>query len=164
MKLSLYDISSQYVEALEKLDALDLPEEAIADTLEGLKGELQEKCQNVAAYNENILALANAKKMAAKRLSEQAKAIESKSARLVNYLDQNMKKAGISEISCDLFTIKYKKNPPSVEIDDESKIDRKYINKKVTVSPDKAAIKKAIQEGKTITGARIIQGQRLVIV
>lgn len=162
--MNLYELSTQYVDALKSLDDLDLPAEVISDTLEGLGGELMEKCKNVAAYQQNLLALAAAKKEAAKRLSEQAKQLENRAQSFIDYLDSNMQRAGITEIECPLFKIKYRKNTPSVLIEDESLIDKKFIKEKITTAPDKTAIKKAIQDGEVIEGASLQQGEKLVIV
>lgn len=162
--MNLYELSTEYKSALTRLNDLDLPEQAVKDTLEGMEGELKEKCINVAAYQQNILALAQAKRDAAKRLNEQAKIIEGKAQSLIDYLDSNMKLAGISEIECPLFTVKYRKNPPSVVIEDEEKIDSKYVKEKLTKSLDKVAIKKAIQSGEEVDGASIEQRSKLVIV
>ena len=54
------------------------------------------------------------------------------------------------------------KNPPSVVIEDESKISEEYLIKQ---SPkiDKAAIKKAISAGKEVSGASLKQSESLRI-
>jgi len=160
---SLYNLATQHQQALSRLEEMDLPAEVVRDTIESLSGELEAKCESVAMWRENQLVIAKAKKEAAKRLTDQAKAIENRANSMIEYLDNNMRKAGITEIDCDYFTIKYAKNPPSVNITHESNIPRDYIKVTTIEAPDKAKIKKAIQSGIDIDGAELVQGERLVI-
>lgn len=161
--MNLYELATQYQDALKTLDNLDLPAEVVSDTLEALTGELKEKCQNVAAYQQNLIATASAKREAAARLIAQAEALESRADSLIEYLDSNMQRSGITEITCPLFTVKYKKNPPSVSIIDDKLLDKRFIKTKVTESVDKIAIKKAIKDGEKVEGAELVSAQRLVI-
>ena len=52
-----------------------------------------------------------------------------------------------------------KKNPPRVEVTDESLIPAEFISYRPVI--DKAAIKYAIEEGKEIPGAELVQSTRL---
>jgi len=161
--MNLYELSHQYQNALESLSDMDLPDEVLKDTLEALGGELMDKYKNVALYKQNLMVVAQAKKDAAKSLNDQAKAIENKAMRLMDYLDENMKRNNITEITCPYFTVKYRKNPPSVIIDDESLLPESMVRTKTTTAPDKAAIKKAIQSGEHVAGARVVQNETLTI-
>lgn len=51
----------------------------------------------------------------------------------------------------------------SVEVDSMEQLHARYLNEKVTVTPDKIAIKKAIKAGENITGARISENFNLQI-
>ena len=64
--LSLYQLSHNYLQALDFLTdpELDLPVEAINDTLEALEGELEDKAINVAKFLRNMEATAEAIKAA----------------------------------------------------------------------------------------------------
>ena len=59
------------------------------------------------------------------------------------------------------FTVK--NNPPSVKINDEEMIPEKFKKEKVTISIDKTAIKKAIQDGEEVMGAELTVSKSLVI-
>ena len=65
-KLSLYDLSTNYLQALDFLTdpEMDLPIEAVNDTLEALAGELEDKAINVAKFLRNMEAMAEAIKNA----------------------------------------------------------------------------------------------------
>ena len=59
------------------------------------------------------------------------------------------------------FTVK--NNPPSVKINDEELIPEKFKKEKVTITVDKTAIKKAIQDGEEVLGAELVVWKSLVI-
>lgn len=56
-----------------------------------------------------------------------------------------------------------KSNPPSVKINDEELIPDKFKKEKVSITIDKTAIKKAIQDGEEVIGAELVVGKSLVI-
>ena len=56
-----------------------------------------------------------------------------------------------------------KNNPPSVKINDEELIPDKFKKEKVSITIDKTAIKKAIQDGEEVIGAELVVGKSLVI-
>lgn len=56
-----------------------------------------------------------------------------------------------------------KSNPPVVKINDEELIPDKFKKEKVTISIDKTAIKKAIQDGEEVMGAELTVSKSLVI-
>ena len=162
--MKLYKLTAQYDEALKTLGEMDLPEEVVADTLEALSGEIEEKATNVAKYMENILADASAIKEAEKKMSVRRKAIENRAARLKEYLKTNMERSGITEISCPYFVIKIKNNPPAVVVDDLEEVPEKF--KKIipaTEVADKAAIKAEIKENGSCPGAHTESSTRVEI-
>ena len=50
---SLYKISEQAQKSISELLDMDLPEDAVKDTIEAIQGELEEKIISVAAYIKN---------------------------------------------------------------------------------------------------------------
>ena len=63
--------------------------------------------------------------------------------------------------------IAYFKKDTSVQIEDLdyflSNAEEKYLNKKISITPDKAAIKAAIKEGKEVVGANLLEKKNLII-
>lgn len=161
---SLYELSGQYRAISDKLHDLDLPEEVIADTLEGLGGDLQEKSVNVAKYFRNLEAMADQIKQAEAQMSARRKAIEKRAYSLKQYLQANMELAGITKIESPWFVVSIKTNPASVVIDDESEIPYDYMREiPASFVPDKKIIKSAIDEGYTVPGCHLERGTRLEI-
>lgn len=168
MSESLYSINQRYNDAInqlfEMLENGDIDDQAFADTVEGIEGELTDKAVNVAAYIRNLDARVEQIKEAEQAMRQRRQAAESKAARLRDYLMAVMSSQGIKEIPSAEFDIKVRKTPPSVVVACEVN-DLPDEFKRITVStaPDKTALKKAIQAGSEIAGVSLQSGQKLDI-
>lgn len=161
---ALYQLASEYREAADRLNDLDLPDEVIADTLEGLAGAVESKSTNVAFVIRNLEGWVEQIKAAETEMAKRRKAIENRAARLRDYLLTNMERCGIRKIESPYFVLSIKNNPGSVEIIDESAIPPDYIREiPAKHEPDKALIKKAINDGFDVPGCRINQSSRVEI-
>jgi hypothetical protein len=69
---------------------------------------------------------------------------------------------GDKEVITKYGVMKVRKNPPSVVVDDIAKIPTEFQKQKIEVTIDKTAIKKAIQNGEKVDGARLESSERLV--
>ncbi len=163
--VSLYELAAEHRQNLEKLADLDLPAEVVADTLESLGGDLEEKTQNVAAFICNLESAAEAIKNAEEKMAKRRKAIENRAASLRRYVLDAMMHNGIQKIECPLFRIGIVKNPPSVEIYDERQVPVQYMTDPPPPPPqiDKKLIAQALKDGFDVPGARLAQGVRLAI-
>jgi hypothetical protein len=56
------------------------------------------------------------------QMQARRKSVEKRAASLREYLHANMEKAGIQKIECPWFVVSIKKNPASVQVDDESAV------------------------------------------
>lgn len=163
--LSLYDISKDYLQALDAFtdpDA-DIPLDAAIDTLEGIEGQLQDKAVNVAKFMQNLDATAKAIREAEQQMAKRRKAIENRAQWLRDYLKLNMEAAGITKIESPWFRLAIQKNPDAVEITDEALVPDIFKTEVVTVKIDKPAIKEALRDGAEIPGATLSQTTRLAI-
>lgn len=163
--LALYEISNNYLQALDFLTdpELDLPIEAINDTLEGLSWELEEKAVNVTKFLRNMEASAEAIKQAEEAMAKRRKVLENRAKWLKDYLKANMERTGISKIECPFFKLSVQKNPDSVNILDEDAIPEQFKEQVISWKISKTAIKDAIKVGQTVPGAELVSGTRLVI-
>ena len=163
---ALYQIADIYLQDLEKLNDLDLPDEVVRDTLESIQGDLQEKCTNVAAYIRNTESLAEQIKQAEQAMAARRKALENRADRIRKYLLENMQRTGITKIESPWFKIELAKNPPSVVVDDEDTLKfahPEFVKVVTTESIDKAAVKEAIKAGQIVEGARLASSDRVTI-
>jgi hypothetical protein len=163
--ITLYELSQTYREALDVLTDpdLDLPSEVIADTLEGLQGNLEDKAIAVAQFFRNLEATAVAIKEAEQRMSQRRKAIENRVASLKTYLKDSMEACGITKIESPWFALSIAKNPAAVDVFDEAAVPAEYKEEIVTVKIDKTGIKRAIESGAEVPGAMLTRGTRLAI-
>lgn len=165
MNTSLYVLAGEYLAAATKLADTDLDEQTIADTLEGLAGDLEVKATNVAMFVRNLDASAEAIKGAEAAMAARRKAIENRAERIRSYLKENMERTGITKIECPYFKLSIRNNPPSVVVDSENLIPAAFMRQPEPPppSPDKAAIKAAIQSGHEVPGCHLQAGTSLVI-
>jgi hypothetical protein len=161
---ALYQLVAQYRE-LQQIDAEEIPEDVLRDTLEALSGELEMKATNVAMFCQNLDTFAANCDEAAKRMKERATKIKRKADQVRGYLQTMMEAAQITKIEAPEFTLAIRKNPPSLVIVPDAKIPDEFMVKPPVPAPypDKTAIKEAIKAGRKVDGCRLEQGQRLEI-
>ena len=159
---SLYDIAAEYRQTADKLADLDLDEQTIADTLEGMSGALELKAQNVVMFARNLEATATAIKEAETAMASRRKAIEHRAAGLRRYALSAMQVAGVQSIECPYFKLSVRKNPPAVEVFDAAQIPAQFM-RTPPPAPDKKAITEAIKAGQEVPGARLVSGERLEV-
>lgn len=163
MNISLFELKSEYQLAAQKLQDMDLDEQTLADTLESLAGDLETKATNTVMVSRNMRAVVPAIKEAAKAMLDRAKAIESRADYLEKRVFDTMIETGITKIECAYFKLTIQDNPPAVEVFDSLQVPMDYMREvQVTYTPDKALIKKAIQDGFDVPGAKLTHGKRLV--
>ena len=74
-----------------------------------------------------------------------------------------METTGTKKIEAPDILIKTGKNPPSVEIYDESLIPAQFVTSKMVTSISKAYIKESIKAGNEVPGARLNESMRVII-
>lgn len=165
MTPTLYEISAAYRADVEKLSNLELDEETLADTLEGMSGELEEKAQNVVFFARNLEATAAAIKEAEAQMAARRKALERRADSLRRYVFSSMQVAGVTKIECPYFKLAIQNNPPAVDLYEPDLLPLEFMVQPETPppAPDRAAIKAAIKAGIEVPGARLTQSQRLAI-
>lgn len=159
----LYALTETYRAALVELEDLDLPEDAVRDTLEGLRGELEEKALNVAAYFQNLEATAQAVRQAEKHMQERRKRIERRIASMKHYLLENMQACGITRIDSPQFSLVVRRNPGTVVIDREDELPAEFVLVRTERVPDKTSIRARLKAGESVTGAHLEHSSRLEV-
>lgn len=163
--LSLYEISTQYREALTVLTdpEMELSTEVVLNTLDGLQGELEEKAINVAKFMKNMETTALAIRQAETQMAKRRRAIENRADWLKIYLKGNMEACGINQIDSPWFRLSIQNNPPSVNIIDENLVPPEFKEEVKTLKINKIVIKERLKAGETIQGANLTQSKRLVV-
>lgn len=157
MSTSLFDLANEARALRERLLDLELDEQTVLDTLEGETGELTTRATNVVAIAMELDATAAAIKDAESKMAARRKAIEHRADRLRAYVRDAMQLAGIERVSCPWFVATVAQNPPSVVIDSEAQLPAEYVRTVTTTTPDKQAIRAALQAGEDVPGARLMR-------
>ena len=163
MNVTLYELSEDYRQALQILADPELPPEAVADTLEGMIGTLEDKATNIAMFFRNLEATAAAIKEAEETMTKRRKALETRVSWLKGYLKDNMERCGIQKVESPWFVLSIQKNPAAVDILDEGSLPDEFVEIVTTRKVDKTSIKKAIEAGEEVPGAVLTRGTRLSI-
>jgi hypothetical protein len=158
MNLALYQLSDQYIQDLQRLNELDLDEQTMLDTLEGLQGGIEAKATNVAMFARNLEAMAEQIKQAEAAMYARRKALTNRAEYLRRYLLDNMRRTGISKIESPYFVISVRKNGnPALIVDDDSSIPDEYWHQPPPPPRelDKAKLKADLKEGVIVDGVRL---------
>ena len=162
---SLYDIQGRYRAIQELLSESDLDPQLLADTMEGIEGELEVKCQNYAMVIKNLEGDIEALDNEIRRLTSRKKTLENNIKRMKEALRDAMIATGKTKFKTELFSFSVQNNPASVVLDTEDldTLPNEFI--RIKKEPDKTAIKEALLKGdQKLSGyAHIEQGKSLRI-
>jgi hypothetical protein len=159
--MNLYQITNeaQYLAAL--LETEELTPELEAELLINQE-QLQSKGINYAKVIANYQSESDQIDAEIKRL----KVLKDSRDKKVSWLTESLKNAmlvsGIEKIESPLFKISLRRSE-AVEVEVPEALPVDWQVKKITITADKVAIKKAIKEGYSITGARLIENFNLSI-
>lgn len=158
--MKLYEISAEYERFMREVEAGDIPEDCIEDTLEGIVGELEDKADNIACIikdiDSDITAIATEKA----RLAAREKVLKNRADRLSRYLSDALLRADMREVNTARNRITFRKSE-GVIIEDAAAFvawateNRDDLLRYEQPKPDAAAIKEAIQHGAAIPGAAV---------
>lgn len=155
--MTLYELTAEYTSLLDAIESGEIPEEAIADTLEAVEGSFFAKCDNVACAIKNLLSEAEMIKAEEQKLKARRTAKEKSAARLMEYLDRSLKAAGKDKFETARAEGRYRKST-AVKVDDTfyswAKRHKEYLIF-ADPTPNKTAIREALERGATVKGASI---------
>ncbi len=158
--MKLYELTNDYLAFLEAIDNDEIPEEAIADTLEAITGEIEVKADNIACILKSLEAEVAAIKAEEVKLAQRRKAKENLHERVKKYLSDTLLFAGIDNIETARNRITFRKSE-SVEVADTSAFilwaqsNRDDLLTYGAPTVNKTAIKKALKDGAEIVGAEL---------
>ena len=170
MGMTLYDIDAQ-IAALDGAAEDDMLIDAetgellsVAQALDALRMEREEKLENVACWVKNLCAEADAIREEENRLVKRRKAAETKAANLKSWLLAAMTREDgtTDKLKTGRVSISVKRNPPSTVVDDEL-LPSTYKVAKITYQANKELIKRELLAGGEVPGAHLEYGRIVVI-
>ena len=151
---TLYEIDQAILDCIDE----ETGEIISPEKLEALQMERDAKIEKVALWYKNLCSDAEAYKAEKLAFAEKQKAAETKAESLKLWLDNALSGNPFKTTKVD---IKYR-NSKQVIVDDLYKIDDTYM-KYAEPTPDKTAIKKAIESGVKLEGCHIEEKQNINI-
>ena len=163
--MTLYELTEQYKMLLELAEDPDTDPTTLTDTMEALTGEIEDKADGYAAVIQALQDDVECIAVEAKRLQNRKKSIEANIDRMKASLMEAMKATGKTKFKTALRSFSIAKNPASVVIDAAQLTDIPAVYlKQRDPDIDKAALKKALQEGVNLEGvAHLVQSEGLRI-
>ena len=142
------------------LNCIDLETGEIIDTeqLDKLTMEREAKLENVACWIKELKAEAEALKAEKMALAKRQQVAENKMESLKKYLAYALDGQAFKTVRA---SVTFRKSQ-AVEIADIYKLDENYLKYKEPEA-DKTAIKEAIKQGKTVTGATLVENTSVII-
>lgn len=165
--MKLYEIANDYLALMQAIENDEIPEEAIADTLEAIVAEIEDKADNIACLLKNIDADIVAIKAEEAKLAERRKVKEKSAERIKQYLSDVLQSAAIDKVETARNRITFRKSE-SVELDESAFVTWAMQNRDdlLTHSAPKAnktEIKKALKGGAEIVGAQLVSKNNIQI-
>lgn len=155
--MKLYELSSAWVE----LQEMDCDPQTLADTLEAIECELDDKLINISKLVRSMNAEADAIQLEILRLRTQKERMEKRIESLLEYARNAMITTHKTNVSDGISGFRIQKNPPKVEIINDELVPLCYYKEKVIRDVDKNAIKQAITGGFTVPGVVLKQDEAI---
>lgn len=161
MKLRLYNIQQEYISLAESIiDNDGLLSEEMEAALQINKDQLENKSQCYGFIVRQLEGECDMIDNEIKRLEAMKKSRGKTVDRLKESVSKAMLLYEIDKIETPTLKISFRKSE-SIEIEEESLIDEKYMTVKTTKTPDKKAIKEAIKAGEIVLGVTLKENQNI---
>ena len=163
--MTIYEITNDYLQLMQMMEDSELDPQTLADTMEGIEGELEDKADNYARVMKNMEADLNGIKAEIERLSTRKKTIENNIKRMKEALQFSMETTGKTKFKTELFSFGIRKNAPAVVMDEPyiENVPERFL-KYSDPTINRTAIKEAIQNGEDLEGlAHLEQSKSLTI-
>lgn len=152
---ALYEIDSEIVECVDT----ETGEIIDAEKLDALEMERDEKIESIILWRKDILAEAKAVKEEADSLTDRVKKLNNKADSLKEWIAKALNGDKFKTTKC---SVSYRASKSTV-IDNFADIPEEYYKLPNESWVSKDAVKKAIEEGKTIPGAHIEEKTSIII-
>ena len=151
----LYDLTDKLTSLQRLAESGNADPQAIADTMEMVEGDFEDKAVGYVKVYKSIDADVKEIDAEIKRLQERRSSFNNNANTIKQRLVQAMVETGHEHIKTPLFTI-YTRRTVSVQApEDPNKLPPEFI--KTTLMVNKADLKKALQAGREVPNARLVE-------
>lgn len=163
----LYEINRSIEELLETVTDPETGEVVDLDALDDLLLEKEQKIENVILYYKDVQAELAAVTHEYMKLQERAERLGSTADGLKLYISKALDGQKFKTAKCE---VSYRKSE-AVDVDDgfiewannPDNLALHFVKRKITDTPDRAAIKKYLKEGGTLEHCRLVEKQNISI-
>lgn len=161
--MTLYELTQEYANLLAMAEDEDLDEQTLADTFEGLEGEIEDKADGYAKVIAELKMQGEGLQKEIDRLTKMKKSLEGNIERMKKTLEFAMIATGKKKFKTPLFSFWIQKNTPSLKLDvvDEAVPAKYHIPQPDKI--DREAIKKDLKNGADIDWAHMEQSESIRI-
>lgn len=159
-KSSLYGLTTE----LRTIDQLleESEETGLFERQNELTALIQEKADSIVYYGQSQDDFLELIDKRIKELQDLKKRTTNKVNNFEKYVLNCMDLLGVQKISGQMATIQIKKPSKKVDVFDQNLLEAEFLRTKTLIEPDKIAIKAAIESGKDVQGASLVDGERKV--
>lgn len=152
---TLYDLTDKLTSLQRLAEDGTVDPALIADTMDSIEGDFEDKAVGYVKVYKSIEADVDVIDAEIKRLQERKASFKNNANTIKQRLVQAMVETGNERIKTPLFTI-YTRRTVSVEApEDPNKLPPEFI--KTTLAVNKADLKKALQSGRDVPNARLVE-------
>lgn len=150
---NIFELSADFLQIRDMMDDPELDPKTLADTMEGVEGELEEKFDSYVYVAKMIIADIGALDLTIDQLTERKKALEKNLKKLKDNMTLVMKETGKTKFKTPFHSYWVQANPKSVVIDAGSvrDIPEDYLNYK-DPEPSKSKMAEAMENGVDLSG------------
>lgn len=163
--MRLYEMANEFKNVRELFECGDIDEQTMKDTLEFVGLPFNEKLKNCLMLMREFEASSAALEAEIDRIkSLQANANKSAES-LKKYIAECLELSGTDKVDLGLFKITLKAPTKAVEVFDDSILPADYfVIVPESKRPDKALIDKALKDGFDVSGAKLVDGKRALLI
>lgn len=163
MSAALYMISHNYREILQMaLDEGLEADEELREALVNIRGELQEKVDNLCYVIRALGEEEESLRAEAARLAEKATARANKAVRLKEYLMSNLNAAGVTKVRAPHFTVSIVQGRETVAIASDDQIPQQFW--KVETTLKRRDLIDALKRGEEVPGTQLTRGEPYILI
>ena len=145
---TLYELAGEFQQLLDMIQNGEYTEEELADTMEGLDGEIEIKADGYAKVIKEIEGNVSTIKAEIDRLSGKKSALDNSIKSLKQSLEMAMRTTGKVKFKTDLFSFNIAKNGGKQSLDIHDEVPSEYC--KTEIKPDNDLIRKALENGEQL--------------
>lgn len=144
MAVTLHQLAGELLELKQMASDGEIDAQVFCDTFEAVEGDFEQKAEGYAVVIQEWENDIDFIEKEIKRLSNIKKTRETNVERAKRTLEFYMAITQKRDFKTPLFSFKIQKNPPSLVVDDESKVPEEFV--KIKKEIDKTALKKFVKD------------------